>query len=89
MAIYKGFNIPRGHWIGFTSLVVLQPDYGATRQKLGQRLLGLTLLSLGFAPLRLRLALLRLLPLGQRARSGDGLVVGGAADSLLLRNGVE
>ena len=40
VAIYKGFDIPRGHWIGFTSLVVLQPDYGATRQKLGQRLLG-------------------------------------------------
>lgn len=40
VAVYKGFDIPRGHWIGFTTLVVLQPDYGATRQKLGQRLLG-------------------------------------------------
>ena len=40
VAIYKGFNIPRGHWIGFTVLIVLQPDYGATRRKLGQRLAG-------------------------------------------------
>ncbi|HSI63056.1 MAG TPA: FUSC family protein [Candidatus Saccharimonadia bacterium] len=40
VAIHKWFHIPRGHWIAFTALVVLQPDYGATRQKLGQRLFG-------------------------------------------------
>lgn len=40
VAVYKAFNIPRGHWIVFTALVVLQPDYGATREKLGQRLAG-------------------------------------------------
>src|SRR6478736_2717317 len=40
VAIYKGFDIPRGYWIAFTALVVLQPDYGATRQKAGQRILG-------------------------------------------------
>jgi uncharacterized membrane protein YccC len=40
VAIYKGFDIPRGYWIAFTALVVLQPDYGATRKKAGQRILG-------------------------------------------------
>ncbi|WP_170156779.1 FUSC family protein [Roseimicrobium gellanilyticum] len=40
VAIHQWFQIPRGHWIAFTALVVLQPDYGATRQKLGQRLFG-------------------------------------------------
>lgn len=40
VAVYKGFGIHRGHWIVFTALVVLQPDYGATREKLGQRLIG-------------------------------------------------
>ncbi|QIF00879.1 FUSC family protein [Roseimicrobium sp. ORNL1] len=40
VAIHKWLHIPRGHWIAFTALVVLQPDYGATRQKMGQRLFG-------------------------------------------------
>jgi uncharacterized membrane protein YccC len=40
VAIQQWFHMPRGHWIAFTALVVLQPDYGATRQKLGQRLVG-------------------------------------------------
>jgi uncharacterized membrane protein YccC len=40
VAAYKWFNIPHGYWIAFTVLVVLQPDYGATRQKAGQRLVG-------------------------------------------------
>jgi uncharacterized membrane protein YccC len=40
VAVYKGFQLPRGHWIGFTALVVLQPDYGTTRHKLAQRLFG-------------------------------------------------
>lgn len=40
VAIYKGFELPRGYWIALTALVVLQPDYGATRQKAGQRILG-------------------------------------------------
>ncbi len=37
---YKWFEIPHGYWIAFTVLVVLQPDYGATRRKAGQRLAG-------------------------------------------------
>ena len=40
VAVYKGFAIPRGYWIAFTAIVVLQPDYGATREKAGQRILG-------------------------------------------------
>ncbi len=33
VALYKGFDIPRGYWIAFTIMVVLQPDYGSTRQR--------------------------------------------------------
>lgn len=40
VALYEGFGIPRGYWIAFTLIVVLQPDYGSTRQKAGQRILG-------------------------------------------------
>jgi uncharacterized membrane protein YccC len=40
VAAYKWFDIPHGYWIAFTVLVVLQPDYGATRRKAGQRLAG-------------------------------------------------
>lgn len=40
VAVYKYFGIPHGYWIPFTTLVVLQPDYGATRQKAGQRIIG-------------------------------------------------
>jgi len=38
--VYKWFDIPRGYWIAFTALVVLQPDYGATRQRAGHRIAG-------------------------------------------------
>jgi uncharacterized membrane protein YccC len=38
--VYKWFNIPRGYWIAFTAIIVLQPDYGSTRQKAGQRIVG-------------------------------------------------
>ncbi len=37
VALYKGFHIPRGYWIAFTIIVVLQPDYGSTRERAGQR----------------------------------------------------
>ena len=37
VALYKGFGIPRGYWIAFTIMVVLQPDYGSTRQRAGAR----------------------------------------------------
>jgi uncharacterized membrane protein YccC len=40
VALYKGFNIPRGYWIAFTIAVVLQPDYGSTRQRAGHRIFG-------------------------------------------------
>ena len=40
VAVYLWFQIPRGYWIAFTAIVVLQPDYGSTREKAGQRILG-------------------------------------------------
>jgi uncharacterized membrane protein YccC len=40
VAIYKWFNIPRGYWIAFTAVIVLQPDYGSTYEKAGQRIVG-------------------------------------------------
>lgn len=40
VALYEVFSIPRGYWIAFTLIVVLQPDYGSTRKKAGQRILG-------------------------------------------------
>ncbi|MDB6139283.1 MAG: hypothetical protein JWO94_2355 [Verrucomicrobiaceae bacterium] len=40
VAVYKGFAIPRGYWMAFTVVVVLQPDYGSTRQKAGERIIG-------------------------------------------------
>jgi uncharacterized membrane protein YccC len=40
VALYKGFAIPRGYWIAFTIVVVLQPDYGSTRQRAAERIGG-------------------------------------------------
>ena len=40
VAIFKYFNLTRGYWLPLTTLVVLQPDYGATRLRAGQRVLG-------------------------------------------------
>lgn len=40
VALYKGFGIPRGYWIAFTIVVVLQPDYGSTRRRAGERIGG-------------------------------------------------
>ena len=42
VALYKGFDIPRGYWIAFTIMVVLQPDYGSTRQRAAARIAGTT-----------------------------------------------
>ena len=39
-AIYKLANLPHGYWLPFTMVVVLQPDYGSTRRRAGQRMLG-------------------------------------------------
>lgn len=33
-------GLPHGYWLPFTVVVVLQPDYGSTRQRAGQRVLG-------------------------------------------------
>jgi uncharacterized membrane protein YccC len=40
VALYKGFHIPRGYWIALTIMVVLQPDYGSTRQRAAERIGG-------------------------------------------------
>jgi uncharacterized membrane protein YccC len=38
--VSKLSSLPHGYWLPFTMVVVLQPDYGATRQKALQRVLG-------------------------------------------------
>jgi len=38
--VYKWFHIPRGYWIAFTAVIVLQPDYGSTYEKASQRIVG-------------------------------------------------
>lgn len=40
VAAFKLLRLPHGYWLPFTAVVVLQPDYGATRQKAAQRMLG-------------------------------------------------
>ena len=44
--LYKWFAIPHGYWLGLTLVVVMQPDYGATRQRVAERILGTLLGSL-------------------------------------------
>jgi uncharacterized membrane protein YccC len=39
-ALWRGFNLPHGYWIPLCVLVVIQPDYGATRARATQRTLG-------------------------------------------------
>jgi Fusaric acid resistance protein-like/FUSC-like inner membrane protein yccS len=61
VALVRLHPLPHGYWLPFTMVVVLQPDYGSTRQRAAQRLFGtlagsvlasLTLwLRLPFAPL--------------------------------------
>lgn len=38
--VFKFFGLARGYWFPLTMLVVLQPDYGATRMRAGQRVVG-------------------------------------------------
>jgi len=38
--VFKTHRLPHGYWLPFTMVVVLQPDYGSTRQKAAQRLVG-------------------------------------------------
>lgn len=40
VAFFKAFQIHNGYWIAFTIVVVLQPDYGATRQRAAERIAG-------------------------------------------------
>ena len=40
VAVFTFFQLERGYWLPLTMLVVLQPDYGATRLRAGQRVLG-------------------------------------------------
>jgi len=40
MALYQGFDIPRGYWIPLTVIVVAQPYFGATLTKARDRILG-------------------------------------------------
>ncbi len=39
-AIYRWWDVPHGYWVPFTVVVVMQPDYGSTRRRAWQRLLG-------------------------------------------------
>jgi uncharacterized membrane protein YccC len=40
VAAFKGLNLERGYWLPLTMLVVLQPEFGATRARAGQRVIG-------------------------------------------------
>ncbi len=40
VVVLKLLNLPHGYWLPFTMVVVLQPDYGSTRQRAGQRVFG-------------------------------------------------
>lgn len=40
VAVFKLFHLEHGYWLPFTIVVVLQPDYGSTRLRAGQRALG-------------------------------------------------
>jgi uncharacterized membrane protein YccC len=40
VAVFKHFDLERGYWLPLTTLVVLQPEYGATRLRARQRVLG-------------------------------------------------
>jgi len=56
VAVFKLLHLERGYWLPLTMIVVLQPDYGATRLRAGQRVIG-TLAGSVFASLLLWLAL--------------------------------
>ena len=40
VAAFKFFEVPHGYWLPLTMVIVLQPDYGSTRQRAAQRVLG-------------------------------------------------
>lgn len=40
VVVFKLADLPHGYWLPFTIIVVMQPDYGSTRQRAAQRVLG-------------------------------------------------
>lgn len=40
VVVFKALDLPHGYWLPFTIVVVLQPDYGSTRQRAVQRVIG-------------------------------------------------
>ncbi|PJJ75606.1 putative membrane protein YccC [Thermoflavifilum aggregans] len=40
VAVYLWFHIPHGYWLAMTTMIVLQPEFGATLQKASQRVQG-------------------------------------------------
>ncbi len=40
VGLFEYWHLPRGYWLPLTIVVVLQPDYGSTRQRAAQRLIG-------------------------------------------------
>jgi uncharacterized membrane protein YccC len=40
VAVAKLYHLPHGYWLPLTTAIVLQPDYGSTRQRAVQRLAG-------------------------------------------------
>jgi uncharacterized membrane protein YccC len=40
VVVFKAYGLPHGYWLPFTMIVVLQPDYGSTRQRAAQRVAG-------------------------------------------------
>ncbi len=44
--VHNWLGIPHGYWLGLTLVVVMQPDYGSTRQRVVERVLGTLLGSL-------------------------------------------
>lgn len=40
VALYLSFHIPHGYWLAMTTMIVLQPEFGATFQKASQRVQG-------------------------------------------------
>ncbi|HVU18628.1 MAG TPA: FUSC family protein [Candidatus Didemnitutus sp.] len=51
VAIFKYYGLTRGYWLPLTVLVVMQPDYGTTRLRAGQRSLGTLIGSLAASAL--------------------------------------
>jgi uncharacterized membrane protein YccC len=40
VAVFKYWNLPHGYWLPLTMVIVLQPDFGSTRQRAVQRVMG-------------------------------------------------